>query len=141
MGKMIMVGKQGAGKTTLIQKLLNQSMVYKKTQSTEFYPNIIDTPGEYLENPRFYNAIITLSFDANLVALVHDSTTPDNYFPPGFGSMFNKKVIGIVTKVEESSADPKRSETYLRNAGAVEIYKVSAYANEGIEAITELMRF
>lgn len=139
MKKMILVGKQGAGKTTLIQKLMQMDLKYKKTQSIEYYPDIIDTPGEYLENPRFYNAIITLSFDASFVALVHDSTSSDNYFPPGFGKMFNKKVIGIVTKVESENSDPKRSENWLKIAGAEEIYKVSAYANEGIEQITTLL--
>jgi ethanolamine utilization protein EutP len=134
----IFVGKQGAGKTTLIQKLMNLKLEYKKTQTIEYYPNIIDTPGEYLENPRFYNAIITLSFDANLVALVHDCTSNENYFPPGFGTMFNKRVVGIITKVESERADVERSEKLLKNAGATEIFKVSAYTNEGIEQIAAL---
>ncbi len=135
----IFVGKQGAGKTTLIQSLLNEELKYKKTQSAEFYGKMIDTPGEYIENPRFYNAIITLSFDAELVALVHDASSGDNYFPPGFGTMFNKKVIGIVTKVDAETADPERSRAWLKAAGAETIYEVSAFANEGVEQIAALI--
>ena len=138
MKDIIFVGKQGAGKTTLIQKLLNEKLEYKKTQAVEYYPNIIDTPGEYLENPRYYNAIITLSFDANLVALVHDSTSSENFFPPGFGAMFNKKVVGIITKIDHKDSDVKRSEDWLKNAGATHIYMVSSYTNEGIEQISRL---
>lgn len=135
----IFVGKQGAGKTTLIQKLLNEKIEYKKTQSVEYYPNIIDTPGEYLENPRYYNAIITLSFDANLVALVHDSTSSENFFPPCFGSIFNKKVVGIITKIDHKDSNTKRSEDWLKNAGATDIYMVSSYTNEGIDEIGKLL--
>ncbi len=140
MGKIIFIGKQGAGKTTLIQSLLQHELSYKKTQVAEFYKGIIDTPGEYLENPRFYNAIITLSFDANVVALVHDATSDANYFPPGFGTMFNKPVIGIVTKMDEPLANSCRSRSFLTAAGANHIYEVSAYTNEGMCEILSLLK-
>lgn len=140
MKAIIFVGKQGAGKTTLIQSLLCKELKYKKTQSVEFYKKMIDTPGEYIENPRFYNAIVTLSFDAEVVALVHDASSDDNYFPPGFGKMFNKRVIGIVTKVDSPNAVPERSKAWLKAAGAETIYEVSAYTNEGVEQIAALIQ-
>ncbi|SDY67526.1 EutP/PduV family microcompartment system protein [Tindallia californiensis] len=136
---MILVGTQGSGKTTLIQRLSNDEMVYRKTQAVEYHPKIIDTPGEYLENPRYYHAIVTLSFDAKIVAFVHDSTSRDNYFPPQFASMFNQSVVGIITKTDHSEADVVRSEGWLRKAGVTTVYQVSAYSGAGIGQVAEIL--
>ncbi len=142
MARVIFVGKTGAGKTTLIQNLKREEIVYKKTQATEYYGNLIDTPGEYLENPRYYNALITLSFDADIIALVQDMTSEESYFPPGFGDMFNIKVVGILTKSdmrmsETGEANHQRARRYLVDAGASEIYEVSACTNQGMDALLE----
>ncbi|GAB6106665.1 EutP/PduV family microcompartment system protein [Fusibacter bizertensis] len=133
MGKVIFVGKTGVGKTTLIQNLRNETIIYKKTQAAEFYGQYIDTPGEYIENPRFYSALITLSFDADVVALVQDVTSEECYFPPGFGDMFNVKVIGIMTKVDQKMHRFEKTEQYLIEAGAESVYGVSACTNEGMD--------
>ncbi|OJT71709.1 ethanolamine utilization protein EutP, partial [Clostridioides difficile] len=69
-----------------------------KTQSVELYNNAIDTPGEYMENRNLYNALITTSADAKIIAIVYDATQEENYIAPGFASMFCKDVIGIITK-------------------------------------------
>ena len=135
MGKVIFVGKTGVGKTTLIQNLMNEAITYKKTQSAEFYGQYIDTPGEYIENPRFYSALITLSFDADVVALVQDITSEECYFPPGFGDMFNVKVIGIMTKIDQLANQAGKTEQFLRDAGAEKVYGVSACTNEGMDAL------
>ncbi|MBF4696031.1 histidine kinase N-terminal domain-containing protein [Fusibacter ferrireducens] len=66
MGKIIFMGKTGVGKTTLIQNLRSETQHYKKTQTVEFYGHYIDAPGEYIENPRFYNTLITLSLNAGV---------------------------------------------------------------------------
>ncbi|GAU75898.1 EutP/PduV family microcompartment system protein [Fusibacter sp. 3D3] len=142
MGKIIFMGKTGVGKTTLIQNLRNETITYKKTQATEFQGHYIDTPGEYIENPRFYNALITLSLDADVVALVQDVTSEECYFPPGFGDMFNIKVIGIMTKIDQAAHQFQRAEQFLKEAGAEIIYGVSACTNEGMDVlVTELKRW
>jgi ethanolamine utilization protein EutP len=140
MAKVMFVGKTQVGKTTLIQALKDEELSYRKTQAVEYHESIIDTPGEYIENPRYYNAIVTMSFDADILALVHDVTSDACYFPPGFGDMFNIKVIGILTKTDAEDGDRDRAENWLMEAGASEIYSVSAYANEGIDALAELLK-
>jgi len=141
MKKLIMVGKSGAGKTTLTQALLGQKIVHKKTQGTEFNEHIIDIPGEYLENPRFYNAIITMAFDADVMVLVSEAGSDDHYFPPNFGSMFNLDVIGVVTKLDLicNEDEIERARFVLSQAGASSIFTVSAVTDEGMDALKKLL--
>ncbi len=139
MAKVMFIGKTQIGKTTLIQALKQEELKYKKTQVVEFHTNIIDTPGEYMENPRYYSAIITMSFDADIIALVQDVSSEESYFPPGFGNMFNKKVIGVLTKIDMEHQNGNRSKEKLIEAGAREIYSVSAYDNIGIDALAKLL--
>ena len=139
MKRMMLIGKTGVGKTSLIQALKNEELSYKKTQALEFIDGIIDTPGEYLENRRYYNAIITMSFDVSIVVLVHDAKSDDSYFPPGFAGIFNRKVIGIITKIDSENANIKRARKILENAGAGEIFEVSALKRIGLSVIENLL--
>lgn len=136
MAKIILIGVTGAGKTTLVQALKKEKFTYKKTQSATYYQDIIDLPGEYLEIPRYINAIITLSFDVDIIVLVQDSTSEETYFPPNFGDMFSKKVIGVVTKIDMDNKNIERAKKWLKLAGAQEIIEISAYDNYGIEELS-----
>ena len=49
MNKIILIGRSGAGKTTLTQALTGKETVYNKTQSIERCGYIIDTPGDDAE--------------------------------------------------------------------------------------------
>ena len=63
MKTLLLAGKTGSGKTTLTQVLNEEFVQYKKTQSIEVCENIIDTPGEYIENRFYYKALIVASVD------------------------------------------------------------------------------
>ncbi len=141
MAKMMLVGKTNTGKTSLIQMLNEERLYYKKTQAAEYYENFLDLPGEYLENPRYYNAIISMSFDVDIIALVHSVDSDMCVFPPNFGDMFNVKVVGIVTKVDLASDLNHLNQVreYLLEAGSKEIYEVSAVTKEGVDAIKNLI--
>ncbi len=140
MYKMILLGKSGAGKTTLIQALKSDKINYRKTQTVEYYSNFIDTPGEFVQNRIRYNALISLSYDASIVALVQDSTDPDCFFTTGFGNMFNKRVIGIVTKCNARDADVAHSVEHLLDVGAKEIFVCDSVDGDGIEGILNSIR-
>lgn len=46
MKKIMLVGRSGAGKTTLTQAMKGRRITYHKTQYINNYDVIIDTPGE-----------------------------------------------------------------------------------------------
>lgn len=142
MKKVMFIGRTGTGKTTLTQALNNEKIEYKKTQSLEFSDFIIDTPGEYIENKAYYNALIVTSADADVIALLQDSTTEQSIFPPGFGSIFAKPVIGIVTKVNKVSDENEleKSKEFLKTATCEKIFLVDSLENKGIEELREFLK-
>ena len=137
MKKTMLVGKTGCGKTTLIQALQGKTITYKKTQAVSFCDAIIDTPGEYVENRRFYSALMATSTPCQLVGLVQDATANHSIFPPKFGSMFNKPIIGVISKTDMKESNLERAEKFLRWAGAQEIFLTSSMENIGIKPLIE----
>ena len=117
------IGMIGCGKTTLCQRLAKQECRYKKTQAVEVIDFSIDTPGEYLENKQYINALVVTAAEADVVALVADATCGESYFSPHQADMFCKDVIGVITKVDiATEEDCEKAEIVLRNAGVENIF-------------------
>lgn len=140
MKKVILIGEIGSGKTTFIQSLKETDIKYKKTQAMEYYGNIIDTPGEYLENRRYYNALIVSSHDCDIIALVQDSSSKKCSFPPNFSSIFTKPVIGIITKIDKESKNIDFAKDCLKLAGVEEILMVSSIEKIGIDDFKDYLK-
>lgn len=139
--KIILIGKTGSGKTTLIQRIEELNIVYRKTQTIQNYMYFIDTPGEYLEIRGYYKALLVSSYDADVVGLVQDCSSDDAWLPPMFSSAFSKETIGIVTKTDLAldNRQIQRARELLHRAGATRIFCVSAIDNSGIEEITKFI--
>lgn len=140
MKKIMFIGRVKSGKTTLIQALKDQDLIYRKTQSVKYYENILDTPGEYFENKVFHKTILNLSFKYDLIAFVQSSTDELSLYPPNFSKMFgHKEVIGIVTKIDEEDGNIERAEDILSKAGAQKVFRVSAKMGIGIDKIKDAL--
>lgn len=138
--KLMMIGKSGCGKTTFIQAIKNKELTYKKTQAIEVVDNCIDTPGEFLELRPLYRALVVTSVDCDVIMLCQDCSDERNFFPPGFCSMFNRPVIGLVTKTDLAQGESiSNSKKCLELAGATEIYEVSSVSRAGIEDILKTL--
>ncbi len=140
MKKIMLVGKTGSGKTTLTQALQGLDITYKKTQAVSYCSSIIDTPGEYVENRRYYSALLSSSMNCDFIALVQDGTDGHSVFPPKFASMFSgKDVIGIVSKTDMETCNHTRAEKFLRWAGVEKIIFISSICNLGINDLKMLL--
>ena len=135
MKKIMLIGTTNSGKTTLMQALEGHKLKYKKTQAMDYHGAILDTPGEFIENRRFYSALMTASVDYQVVGVLHDATTRQNLIPPGFASMFNREVIGIITKIDSPGADPEFSRKALQQAGIKTIFAIDSCTGKGLAAL------
>src|SRR5690606_24230697 len=103
--KVMIIGAIEAGKSSLIKALFGEQGQAAKTQALEFRDWIIDTPGEYSENPFHYRSLMVTAQEACLLLMVQDATRERNYFPPGFSSGFPIPSIGIITKCDHPKAN------------------------------------
>ena len=141
MKDIILIGGTKAGKTTLL-KVLNGEKFKKidvRTQSLEFEDQVIDTPGEYIENRQYYTALISAAQEAEMIGLVADATAEQYFFPPTFASIFTRPVIGIVTKIDEPKANIDHAKNILNMAGADKIFLTSALTGKGITELSDFI--
>ena len=133
----MLVGPVGAGKTSLIHALKHDCRKAAKTSSICFHNDTIDTPGEYAQMPRFYNALAVTATNADIVLMVQDATDLRITLPPGFAAMFPRPVVGVVTKIDAPGADQEKAKLRLRQAGIKEpFFCVSAYDGTGVAELT-----
>ena len=130
----MLVGKTGSGKTSFSQAFKNQKLEYLKTQDINFSDEIIDLPGEYLENRSFYKALMVTACEADAILFFQDATDETCSFPEAFSSMFNLPVYGVITKIDiaDNGLIRKACEN-LKAAGCGDIFKISNMTGEGIE--------
>ena len=136
MGKILLIGGIGAGKTSLKQMLMNEHVSYRKTQVLDFSQLFIDCPGEYLEIPRFYHVLIDASHQVSEIWALQDATKQRTFYPPKFAKVFNKPIIGIITKVDLAQANVEQASSYLTYAGIAEpFYPTSIIDGKGYEPL------
>lgn len=139
MKKIILIGGTKAGKTTLLEALKGKEYreIEKRTQSLEYENKAIDTPGEYIENRRFYTSLISAAQDAAVIGLVADATAEQYFLPPAFASAFARPVIGIVTKIDSDEADLEYARETLEMSGAEKIFFTSAVTRAGLNGLAQ----
>lgn len=139
--RIVLMGRSAAGKTTLCQCISHQEVRYHKTQTVSIVnQNMIDTPGEYLERRGFRGALMVTATDADVVVLVQDATENGTMFPPAYGTMFAKPIVGVVTKQDIATPEQvEKARKYLHMAGAKEIFVASGVTGEGVPELVEFL--
>ena len=84
MKKTIFIGRSGAGKTTLIEALRGEELIYRKTQYISYESDFMDTPGEYAEGNDLGGALAVYSYESDVVALVISATDGYSIFTERF---------------------------------------------------------
>lgn len=141
MKRAMFIGAIGCGKTTLIQRLNDNAIHYDKTQTIEYYGNIIDSPGEYVEHRYMYANLMTTAIGAEVIVLMQSATDPRIILPTGFSTMFNCDTIGIVTKTDlATKSEAEIVSSRLKDAGANPIFTISAVDNINIDQISNYLQ-
>lgn len=136
-GKVLVIGPVGSGKSTLTKLLLGISdRPVTKTQALEYTNWIIDSPGEYSQNPMYYRTLMATALEAKVLLIIQDATRKDVTLPPNFASGFPLVPIGVVTKIDHPNADILTATRLLRTILPVgEIYYTSSITFAGIEEL------
>lgn len=138
----MLIGSIGVGKSTLTIALLERKVEAVKTQTLNYYDWIVDTPGEYTENPLFYKNIMATSLEVTHILFLQDATKQKTIFPPGFSTGFNKLPIGVVTKCDAKEADVtsaiEKLKRVLPNKGPIVIS--SSVTGQGLQEIRNLVK-
>lgn len=135
MASIMLIGETGSGKSNLIRALSDGRIIPRKLMAVDYCGPFINTPGEFLENRRFYPALITSAAECDIVLMLQDATRGSSLFPPHFAIMFNRTVQGVVTNADADTANAERAERFLRNAGVREILRVGFKTGMGLEAL------
>lgn len=142
MKRLLLLGPSRSGKTTLLQCLRGEPLVYRKTQSMVYLDDAIDSPGEYIEHRHFYNALLSSAYEADVVGLVQNLDSENGYFSPMFATLFNKPVIGIITKMDIPVSEKQREFIIyqLKQAGADPLFCVSATRRKGLTPLLTYLK-
>lgn len=139
--RFMVVGAVGAGKSTLLSALKGLRQEAVKTQAVSYDGHGVDTPGEYLENPRSYRYIISLALEVQCVLMLHDATDGMHHYPPGFVSSIGARVVGVISKADHPGSDPVRAAAILRQAGVEEpVFITSSKTGAGLEDLTRYLK-
>lgn len=140
MKKVLIVGRSGCGKTTLLQRLREEPIAYQKTQCVEYVGGAIDTPGEYMEHKKMFRALAVTCMDAEEALLLQACTDTDTVFFQGMQAILNMPVIGVVSKTDlAQEGDLAQAAAFLELAGAEKIFLVSAYTDQGVAELREYL--
>lgn len=87
--------------------------------------NCLLTPGEYIENPWYFSALLVSSYDVEIVVFVYRLGEPFNPYPPATAGAFNRDVIGVLI-IQNSVSDNlwhqiEEAQHILELAGAMNI--------------------
>jgi ethanolamine utilization protein EutP len=139
--RVMIIGGVQAGKSTLMNALLGKDGQANKTQALVYDDWIVDTPGEYIENPMYYRNIMATSLEVTHVIYLQDATSPKSVFPPQFSLGIPKIQIGVITKIDAPLADVERATALLQNVMTHgPIVKTSSWQKLGIEFIAPLIQ-
>ncbi|TKB56577.1 EutP/PduV family microcompartment system protein [Ferrimonas aestuarii] len=132
------VGEVDAGKSALIDKLVEQSVHIGKTQSPNIYRGrVIDTPGEFIDNRAWNNALLsTISMVKTVVCL--QPANAKRFSPvPGLLNVYaNKNIVGVISKTDVDDADIELAKSLMREANIPEPYwEVSIFDSDSLSAL------
>ena len=130
MKRIILMGAIGCGK-----------LIYDKTQAVEFHTEMIDTPGEFILHRQYYNALNVTAAEADVIGLVQSAVETQQVFSPGFGSIFPKEIIGILTKIDlaQDSQQLEIVRQQLKSAGATRIFEISSVEKIGLQELVDYL--
>ncbi|MGF1726846.1 EutP/PduV family microcompartment system protein [Photobacterium nomapromontoriensis] len=138
----VFVGEVDAGKSALVDKLVNMETNTGKTQSPIFYPGkVIDTPGEFIDKRSLNGALLTTICNVKNIVLLQPANGKRFAPPNGLLNVYpNKNIIGVISKVDESDADIIHARKLFKENRIPEPYfEVSIFDQDSIDKLSHYL--
>ena len=139
MKRLFLYGRSEAGKTSLTQALKNEALHYAKTQTVNTWDITIDCPGEYSESKELAYSLVCFGFEADVCALLCGADEPYNMYWPCDNSIWNRPLIGIITKIHSPRANVAMVSQWLEESGCERVFLVDNLTGEGIPELREYL--
>lgn len=136
------IGEVDAGKSALITRLVNPEGNQRKTQAPIFYAgSVIDTPGEYVDNRAWNGPLLSTVSGVNTIVYLQPANAARFSAPPGLLRVYpNKRLVGVISKVDADDADINNAEKLLKNNGITGPYfYTSIYDESSINTLREFL--
>ena len=125
------VGSTYSHVETVVQRLLGVKKTLSRPMAVYREGNCVLTPGEYIENPWYFSALLVSSYDVDTVVLGYRLGEPFNPYPPATAGAFNRNVVGVVVMNDAlDTSQIGESVRLLRLAGANDICVVVDHAED-----------
>ena len=132
----MVIGPVGSGKSTLLKALELADGEVKKTEALTYMSQAIDTPGEMVTIPRFFNALILNSIRARLVLFLMDGSRP-SHLPARLALALKAPVAGVIAKIDLATPESiYKARQALTGAGTRKIFEISSVTGEGLDELT-----
>ena len=125
MHRIMLIGEHGVGRRSLVHALGFAPPAGLCPLAVEYAGPFVLPPPEFMENRRFYRALITSAMECRILVFVQDATRQSSVFPPGFARTFNQRVLGLITKPDSPKANTARAGRFLASAGLQTIHTVN----------------
>ncbi len=141
MKRTMLIGESHSGKSSLIRALTGEAYEPRKALALQYFHNFVDTPGEFLENRRFFRFLLTASQEVDILLFAQDATRIICMLRPGFATMFNREVVGVITKCDHVQADIVRARRLLTYTGLHHLIETDVKTGRGLDELrAELAR-
>ena len=139
MPAVLLVGQSGSGKSALIRALGDAAYVPRKLMAVEYRGPFVNTPGEFLENRRFYPALITTAAECDMVLMLVSATHASCLIPPQFTTMLNRTALGVVTRADAPQANVERARRFLQGAGVRTLLVTDFESGRGVPELRAVL--
>ena len=137
--RIMLVGESHCGKSSIIRALTHEEYRPRKALAPVYFRNFVDTPSEFLENRRFFRAFITASAHCDAIVFVQDATRSWCMLHPGLARMFNRKVVGVISRSDHERANVERARRFLANTGVRDVVEARLREEGGSEKLREAL--
>ncbi len=144
MARILLMGnaQSGQGKVAfaLTGEASTSQRASQRAMALSYWGPFVITPSEFLENRRFYHALIAEAARCNAVFMLQNALSSTSPYPPGFARMFNRPVVGVVPHALSPNANPELAERFLRLAGAQRIERICVAHPETMAPLREFFQ-